>query len=731
MSIPSGTTPHTTLRSTAQTHEEGFELLVYWRTLLKHKTTILGLALALAVLVGVIVFMMTPVYRSTVTLLVEDNKTKVLSIEDVYSSMAQGREQVQTQAEIIKSESLARAVVDKLHLAIHPLYDPKRHESWWNKTMLTLGVGKPPTAQEVQNGVVAAVMANMTVEPVRLSNLIKVSFDSPDRELAALVANTYAQSYIDSDMEAKFRMTKDANIWLNDHLSGLKTKLTESERVLQQYRDQNHIVDAKGLSESGSAEQMKDMMTSLVGAKMQLAQAASAYREIQAAKANGTSLDSLPVVLQDHGVQKLREVVAEDERKVSEMSNRYGPKHIKMIQAQADLQQAKDSLKRQAIDVVNSVEHQYEVARASEAVVAGAVGEIKGTIQNANRKEFQLADLERDVQTNQQVYDMFLQRFKETSASGDLTKAIARVVDPAEPARMPVRPKRGQLIGVALVLGIFLGVGVALLRERLDHTVHSTEEAEIKLGQPILSAVPLLGDKNVARHYLDDPRSHFAESIRTARTGVLLSAIDCPRKVVVVTSSVPGEGKTTIAINLALAQAQTKKVLLIDTDMRRPSVAKCLGLTASLLGLSALVAGEATFEECVQKVPDSDLTVLTAGSIPPNPLELILSDRFKTLMERLSTEYEMIILDSPPLQLVSDAVVLSTLATGLVFVMKSNATPYQVARRCLKVLSNANATLFGVVLNQLDFHRAESYYGGYAGYGTYSKDGSKGYYTQE
>ncbi len=722
---------HTSIQSVAQLHEETLELLTYWRTLVKHKLTIVGLVIASVLLATVIAYMMTPVYRATALLKLEDNNAKVLSIEQVYSSMAHGSEQVQTQADILRSRTIAQLVAAKLDLVHNPEFDPRRRVPWTVRVKQALGMVQPPSNADVPQAVIGELMSHVTIAPVRLSDLIQVSYDSSDPRMAALVANTFAEQYIRNDMENKFQMTQEANAWLNDHLSGLKAKLEASEQKLQDYRNQQNIIEVNGNALSGSGNQLEGLVTNLVTARMKLAEASSAYQQIRNAQSSGTSLDSLPMVNRDPVVAQLEQVVAQKQQKVSELSKRYGPKFITMIQAQAELQQARDNLKHQIAIVVASIEHTYNEARSNVQALSGAVSEVKGSIRQANEKQFALADLQRDVQTNQQVYDLFLQRFKETSAATDLTKPIASVVDQAVPPSVPVRPRKKQIVLVSAVLGLLLGIAVALLLERLDTTVRSTEEVGLRLGQPILTTLPLLKDRDhIGRRYLAEPRSQFAEAVRTARTGVLLSAIDQPHKVVVITSSLPGEGKTTFAANLALAHAQTKRVLLIDADMRKPRLARELGLDDDLVGLSSLASGELEAKDCMRGVADSTLQVITAGAVPPNPLELLLSQRFQETIAALSREFDLVILDSPPVHLVSDAIILSTLATGVVFVMKANSTPYQVAQRCLRALQGAKATLFGVVLNQLDFKKAESHYGDYSGYGSYGKDAA-GYYMKE
>jgi capsular exopolysaccharide synthesis family protein len=675
--------------------------------------------------------MMTPIYQSTVTLLIESNKSKVVSIEDVYAGIGQGKEHFQTQSEIIKSKTVAALVVDKLNLTRNPEFDPRATQSFIESLMEALGIDNEEMTEDVARKIVIQrVMKKMTVEPVRLSELIKVSFDSPDRDLAAKIANGIADAYIENDMDARFVMTQNASNWLNSRLAGLKQSLEKSERNLQEYREREHIVDAKSLALSGASSQLESLIRSQVEAHMRRSEAESAYSQIKKAKGD---LDSLPVVQRNPLVSRLKEVVADNERKVSELANRYGTEHVKMIQATAELKQAKENLRRQVSDVVNVLAREYEVARANEAALESAVNETKAMIQNSNSKEFELTSLEREVATNRQIYDLFLSRFKETSASSDMQNSVvARVVDRATPADSPAKPKKMQVILIALVLGLFLGVIVALLLEMLDNTIKTTEDAESKLGYPIIATIPLLDSKNAkiaGRHYLDEPKSIFSEGIRTARTGILLSAIDCPNKVIVVTSSIPGEGKSTFAINLALAHAQTKKVLLIDSDMRRPTISNILDIDPMKPGLSALVAGTADLQECVQTIPESSLDIISVGNIPPNPLELIISHKFKEMMAELSQQYDIIILDSPPVHLVSDAVVLSTMATGVIFVVKADSTPYQVARRSIRTLISADATLFGVAINQLDFKKADRFYGAYSGYQSSGYDG--GYYAKQ
>lgn len=422
---------------------------------------------------------------------------------------------------------------------------------------------------------------------------------------------------------------------------------------------------------------------------------------------------------------------SEAEKRVNEASKRYGAEHPRMIAAQSDLKTAKENLRKLVASTAQSVKREFDVAKAAETSAERNLNAGRSDIQNLNRKEFQLASLEREVATNRQFYDLFAQRFKETNLSGETQTAIARVIDPATPGG-PSGPNRQRIIVIAVLLALAIGCGLSILIERLNNTVKTSHDVETKLGMPVLGVLQITKVKrgqHLERVFLEEPQTSFAESIRTIRSGVMLSSLDSPSKIVVVTSSVPEEGKTTVAINLAFALGQVKKTLLIDADMRRPRIGKVLGgkNSGSMLGLSELVAGEAPLEKCIYPVADTKLHVLPAGRVPPNPLELLASHRFAEVIGQLAEMFEVILIDSAPTQLVSDALVLSKVATEVVYVVKADDTPYPLARVGIKRLRRVNAPVVGVVLNQLDVEKADRYYGEYSGYGKryYGRYGKK------
>ncbi len=718
--------------------EEKLDIVEYWRTIQKRKGQILAFGAIFAVLAAAVVFAMTPIYRATATLMIEAGKAKVVTIDDVYSGASQNREYFQTQVEIIKSREVAIKAIKKAELWDTEEFNPRPDaESMLTGLLVSIGLKDDPASIEWNEDTMAeaiypAFVKRVTIEPVRLSQLAKISFDSSSAGLSAKVANGIAMAYIESDMDARYQVTQQASNWIQDRLASLRVKLEESERQLQAYREKAGIVDMKNVGQGGVGQQMMEVTSRLVDARLRRAEAENAFNQIKSAKKTG-DLASLPAVIRNPIVADALRDQSMAERRLAELTQRYGKEHPKFMQAEGELKSAKENLQRQIETVVASITQEYEVNKGTERTLEGQMASARGSVQDINRKEFELTVLEREVDSNRQIFDMFVKRAKETSISSDLQTPVARVVDAAVVPERPVKPQKVQIILIAFVLGIFFATLAALVLERLDNTLKTSEDVETKLKTPLLTALPLLTDDEVAREstariFIDNPKSLYSEAIRTARTGVLLSALDVPKRLLLVTSSLPGEGKTTFSINLAMAHAHTKKTLLIDADMRRPAISKGLGLQPGAMGLSNLVSGSAKLEDCVQQLQGSSLDIMPSGSIPPNPVELLLSQKFQETIDHLMEVYDVVIIDSPPVELVSDALVISPMATGVIYVSRANSTPWQLARRGLQRIRRADGQLLGVVLNRLDFAQAEKYYGEYSGYGKYGY-GQTGYGT--
>lgn len=702
----------------------------YWRAINRNKWRILALLAAVAALAILVAQSLPHVYRGTATVLIEANKQKIVSIEEVYNMAAgMNREYYQTQFEILKSRELAATLVKKMNLAEHPVFDPRKQplpfwRAWLPEGFIDGDSSKGGAAEAIDQRVIRRVQGGLTVQLVRNSQLVRISFDTTDRDLAARIPNALADIYIEADMLARMGMTQRAMTFINGQVGDLRMKLKESEEALQAYRDRERIIDAKGVSQSGTARQIEDLTRQLSDARARRSDAQHSYEQVTAllkGSSNFAALETVPAIQKHPLVLKFREAETDAEKRVNEASSRYGPEHPRRVAVESELSSARDSLRRQLTGVAQTVSRELDVARAGEQAIERALATAKADIANINRKEFQLGSLERDVQNNRQLYEMFIQRLKETNISEGMQTAIARIVDPAIVPQFPYGPNKRLIVGLSLLGALLLGISLALLIERLNNTVKTSREVEQRLGLPTLGIVQLTHTKRgtqMERLFLDEPQTSFAEAIRTIRSAVLLSALDSPKKIVLVTSSIPEEGKTTVAANLAMALGQVKKTLLIDGDMRRPKIGRILGgKTTSHAGLSDLCINEAKPRDVLQNIPDTQVWVLPSGKVPPNPQELLASRRFEEVLNALTAEYDIVVIDTPPIQLVSDALVLSRLATEVIYVVKADETPYPLARQGVRKLQRVNAPIIGVVLNQLDVVKADRYYGEYSGYG--------------
>jgi polysaccharide biosynthesis transport protein len=719
--------------------EETLDLVEYWRAISKRRWSILGLTIVVSILALLIANNMRPIYRATTTLLIEQGKSKIVSIEEIYSQGLIQREYYQTQVEILKSDDLARKVIKKLNLTTHPDFDVRQTPpNLFNRIMGT-AVADPSQVpeDEVLRRAVGRFKRGLQIGLIRNSQLAVISFSAFDADLAARIPNTLAETFIESDLESRMAMTQKAAEWLRERMGELRSKVDASERALQDYRDRERIIDSKGVALSGASKQLETLTGSVVEARQKRAEAEAALAlvgQIRAGRSQA-SYDSVPVVLKSPMVQQMKIMEADAERRLSDASKRYGPEHPKLIQAKAEYEGAKENTRRQVEIVIAGLSKELEQARANEQAVERALAQSKADIQGINRKEFQLGVLEREVQQNRNLYDMFVNRLKETNATGDLQTTIARVVDPATVPTGPFAPDKRQIVIITAIATLVIAALLALLLDRLTNALNSTSDVEGRLGVPALGVLQKI--KGFTKKgfiselaFFNDTQSTFAEAVRTVRTSVLMSSLDDPHKVVVVTSSVPEEGKTTLSFNLACALGQVKKVLLVDADLRRPKIGKLVGRDSKSPGLADLVAGHAQVSQCVFFDERAGIHLLAAGTVPPNPLELLSSKRFEDVVTKLKEAFDIVLIDSAPLQLVSDAQVLSQFASSVIYVVKADSTPYQVAQNGLKKLRRVNAPILGVVLNQLDLEKAEKYYGEYSGYKSYrgyKKYGYRGY----
>jgi len=717
------------------------EFLRYWRVLTKHKWRIASLVLLAGLFSALLAFSFEPVYRAKAILMVDTNSKGFSPVGDAamsgWVSFYETQTYLNTQLILIRSRGLAEDVVDRLELWKETEFDPRqkqpsraRFQIDWARilpwSLSREGSDDEPvlTDQEVRELVVDALSGGIDATVVPDTDVIELNFMSGDPELATRIVNEYADAYVELGLESRLERVQRAANWLTVRLEGLRGKLEASETALQQYRDEQGLVDMEGAPDLTDRE-LSELSDRLVEARVDRDALARLYTQVKNLRnLSGSDVTTHPVVLKNPIIQTLKTEEVSAEREVSGLAERYGAKHPKMVAARRDLETVRAKLSTEIANTVASVRKQLDIAGAKVEQFEAEFASLKDSAQRIDRKEFKLGSLQRDVEANRQLYEMFLTRFKETDLGADLESTNARIVDTAVVPDSPIKPRKVRIILVGVFLALMLGIGLAFLLEYLDNTVKNGDDLESVLGIPMLGSIPLLKRATLrkataGRMFQDRPKSEFAEAIRTVRTGVVLSGLDHPHRVILVTSSFPSEGKTTVTANLAMAMGHLDRVLLIDCDLRRASVGKQFGLDAHADGLADVVAGTQELSDCIYPIEGSDVSILPAGTTVPNPLELLSSQRFADLLETVRGSYDRILLDSPPAQAVSDALVLAQLVDSVLFVIKADATPLPLVRLALRRLRQVQAPIIGAVLNQFDFLKAAKY--GYGHYGKYRR----------
>ncbi|WP_430455811.1 GumC family protein [Rheinheimera sp.] len=710
--------------------DEVIDLRKYFMVINRSKWRILLLAVLVSALTIFVVLNMKQIYSSKATLLIESQQAKAVKIDEVYGINSAQQEYYLTQFEILKSRTIAESVIDRLQLASHPefvgqpgLLDDLRSLL----PFLTAGtqqISAEGQAARDREKLVQAFIERLSIEPVRKTQLVSIVFEAQDPKLAAEVANAIGEAYIDGQLAAKMGITQKASSWLGGRLGELRLKLDQSEQSLQEFRLREGLVDVAGVRSLGSQE-LERLGEQITQARSKKAQIDSFVRVVKQYGIDQIEkLETLPEITAHPGVQSVKMEAVSAERKVSELSKIYGPKHPKLLAAKSELASVQDNLREQIRKLLSGITNEADTLSQSLSALESEMQRAKGQYQDLSGKEAEYQRLQREVETNRQLFDTFMARQKETEVTGDFNSAVARFTDRAMPAVDPIKPKRKLIVILAFVAAIGFGIIVAFVMESLNDTIKTTQEVEAVLQQRALGVVPKIAGKQqlvtLNRTFFSTDARLFSESIRSIRTSLSLLGLDRPIQVLAVTSSIPEEGKSTVSSNLSFACRQLETVLLIDADMRKPTIAKRFGLPAFQPGLANYLAETETLEDCIVRDEQSGIDIMPAGTIPLNPLELLSSPRVATLLAELRGRYQKIIIDTPPVHAVSDALVLSRLSDAVVMVVKADHTRSGLVQLSLSKLVNAHARVVGVVLNDLDLKNAERY-GSYGYYQYYAQ----------
>lgn len=712
------------------------DLLAILRTLRKRAGVILGITIGLTALVMVGVFQMTPLYTGETLIILDQQKTRVVDAESVMSGLGGDSATVDSQVEILKSRSIARRVVDKLNLVNDPEFNsdlrPASMLNWinprvWISSLFSKASDAGLTEEEkeaaITDRVVDAVVARTDISRKGLTYVMSLKFTSENPEKAARIANALADTYVVDQLEAKFDATKKANEWLSSRLQTLRQQVEASERAVEIYRDKNGLQNVDGMTIND--QQLSELNAQLILAKTDLAEKQAKYQRAKEIIGKGGSIESVADVVQSKTISDLRSKEADLARQQADLSSKYGPRHPAILNIDAQRKDIQRQIGREVQRIVGSIQNEAAIAQSRVDALQKSLNDLKGTSNENNQAFIQMRELQREADANKAVYESFLNRYKETSQQGDLQTPDSRVISAATPPLYPSYPRKSLIGAVALVLSGMLGVGVALLLERLDNSLHTSQEVEETLGFAHLVSLPLVvnergsdGKKLLPQDYLlTKPLSAYSESLRSLRSALALSNVDNPPKVLLFTSALPNEGKTTTAVSFARAAAASgQRVLLIDCDMRHPSVHKAFGTSAPQNGLVEYLAGRASMEEVLLVDEKSSLNYIPVASGSANPPDVLASQQMQRLLAEARNTYDLVVLDSAPVLPVSDSRVISRQADKTVFVVRWAETPKEAAIGGIRELRHFNADIAGVVLSAVDTTKQAKYGHGDGGY---------------
>lgn len=729
--------------------ESEIDLRELARKLWRRKNVLIAVTVLGTLTAQLAVLQMPLQYTAQSSVMVDPRENTVVDVEAVLSGLPADQETIESEIEVLLSRGLAERVVRKLALYKDPEFNERlRPVSGWDRwksylsidrllpdpvlEMLGVRTETIPLTEEQQLereriSTIDTLLQKLSVGRVGRSRVIAISVTLPDPARAADVANAVADLYIVEQLEAKFDATRRATEWLNERLTGLRAEVQKSERAVESYRRRSGLVEGKGVTLA--SQQASELNSQLILSRGQRAEADARLRQVQGLLGSSSSVESVAEVLASPLIQRLRSQEAEIQRRAAELSQEYGEKHPRMINIRAEIDDIRAKIAGEVNKIVQGLRNEVAVARARETALENSMRGLEVRVASLNEREVQLRALEREAKANRELYETFLSRFKETTEQQEFQKPDARVISRADRPSDPSAPRKLLITAVALLLSAGVGVTIVFVLESLDQGFRSMEEIEAQTGVPGLGLVPALTGLASLRKepqdiVLERPNSAFSESVRALHAGILLSNVDHPPKSVLLTSSLPSEGKTSLSISLArlVARSGTKRVLLIDCDLRRPVVHEHLDMEIAP-GIVQLMADDARLEDVLRRDEASGAFVLTAGGHPANPSDILTSEHFARLMTNLKDAFDLVVIDSSPVLAVSDSRILSRMVDKTIFVVRWAETRREVVRLGLKQIVEAGADIAGVVLSVVNVKKHARYGYGDSGYyhGRYRK----------
>lgn len=730
-------------RDDAAAQEQGglLDLRQFVNILKRRYAVILGTTVLVTLLSVIVVLQLTPRYTAEAAVMLDTRKTHIVDIKAVLAGLESDTAVVRSEVEVLRSPDLTARVVDKLHLADNPLINHAlATPGFWDRihpidfvTGLFSRRDKTPSsdpqsaAAQRLNDLVRSTRGALSVVNDGRSYVIKIQYESVDPALAAKIANAYADQYLLNQLDSKYAATKRATDWLNQQIGELRDKVRTTDEAVQRFRAEHRLTEAsKGVTIAG--QQLSELNSQLIIATSDRAQKEAQLREAQSAlkDGGGGGSDAGGQVLASPLIQNLTMQEAQAMRDEAELATRYLPAHPAMLKARAQVRDIKSKIHEEVGKIVRGMTNDVNAARAREAALRASLQQLQGTIGTQDVSQIQLRELEREADANRTLYENFLNRFKQTSAQEDIQQPDAQLVTRARVPTAPSFPRKTLFIQAALVAALGLGVLLALFLERLDNGFRNGEQIEKLAGLPFLGLVPGLPmTRRPQDLVLQQPISSYSEAIRAIRTAMQFTNVDDPPKIVQITSALPAEGKTVFAVSVARSLARSGgRALLVDCDFRRPSVHKLLGAPRDALGLVAMFRDGVDPQQLIRTDADSGLHYITAGDDTANPQDLLGSQRMKNFLESMRPNYELIVVDTPPVLAVSDALVLSHHVDATLFLIRWEQTPRPIALGALQTFRAQGGRLAGAALARVNVRKHARY--GYGDYGYYY--GRYGYY---
>jgi len=734
--------------------EKQIDLREYLRILIKRRWIIATIFTVLVLTVAVKTFTATPIYQATARIIIEKENPNLMSIQEVMAVDSTGTDYYQTQYQIIESRIVAREVIRQLHLENSPEFFPEPKDNVlanvkrsigkalssakeWLVSLLKSGdnTGGADTSAEddafVDSGLVSAFINRVEVSPIRNSRLVDVSVEGRDRVMATRMANSLVKAYIGQNLETKLSAAKGAVQWLGERVNDERKKVETAEKALLAYKEQHQIItDFSSDSENITAQKLAELNAQVLDAESQRVEMETRYQQALSLEKTPEMLDSIPEVLSNDLIKEIKKMEVVLFNRMSELSKKYGRNHPQMRAIDSELADLKKRKVLEARRVVNSLKNEYKLALAREESLKRALARQKTESLKLNKKAVQYGVLRREAESSRQIYELLIKRFKETSLTEEMKTGNIRIIDKAEVPQSPVKPKKKRNILLAVIVGLTLGIGTAFFLEYLDNTIKLPEDVKEHLEIPYLGPVPAITSNDMPAHVarelvtVHSPKSAASESYRSIRTGILFSSADEAPRTILITSASPSEGKTITVVNLGVAMANAgSRVLILDCDMRRPRIHKIFGLDRKI-GVSSILVGTGNDKDAIVPSSVENLDILPVGPIPPNPSEIIGSKKMDLLLNALKKQYDRVLIDSPPISAVTDAVILAQMADSLLLVVRAGETPRQIIQHALAQVRNVNANILGAILNAVSVGRDSYYYYQYYYY-YYGDDGDR------